>query len=345
MAGFFASFPSSSGGVTSVNSLTGALTLAAGSGITITPSGNTLTISATGTGGIASINADITAAQTLTVGTSGTDFAIVDGGGGSHVFNLPDASATSRGALTSADWTTFNNAASNSANVALSNLVSTSVNADLVPSGSGKNLGSLATTWDNLYASNINGGTYYGATGGNDSNALFGSPLGIYPDSVDPVTVTPIAGELYYNTTSDVLRFYNGSVWGDVASSSEGANVNLTSPQSIGTGTPLVFNAGEYVFDTGNFSSTDSQFTVSKAGIYTISSFSVFNTPNTYAFIEYSINGAANIEFAFGYAPTGVNPRVIGTAVLNLAANDVITFFGTRGASGSLFTNLFISGS
>ncbi len=41
----------SSGGVTSVNGLTGALTLAAGSGITLTPSGNTITIAASGGSG------------------------------------------------------------------------------------------------------------------------------------------------------------------------------------------------------------------------------------------------------------------------------------------------------
>lgn len=59
--------------------------------------------------GITSINADGTVAQTLTVGTTGTDFAIVDNGSGDHKFNLPTASATNRGALSSADWTTFNN--------------------------------------------------------------------------------------------------------------------------------------------------------------------------------------------------------------------------------------------
>lgn len=59
--------------------------------------------------GITSINGDSTAAQTLSVGTAGTDFHITDAGGGSHVFNLPTASATNRGALSSADWTTFNN--------------------------------------------------------------------------------------------------------------------------------------------------------------------------------------------------------------------------------------------
>ncbi len=62
-----------------------------------------------GGGGITSINGDATTTQTLTVGTTGTDFAIVDDGVGDHKFNLPTASAVNRGALSSADWTTFNN--------------------------------------------------------------------------------------------------------------------------------------------------------------------------------------------------------------------------------------------
>jgi len=58
--------------------------------------------------GITAINSLTGAVQTLGVGTSGTDFAIVSSGT-SHTFNLPNASASNRGALLSADWTTFNN--------------------------------------------------------------------------------------------------------------------------------------------------------------------------------------------------------------------------------------------
>ena len=58
--------------------------------------------------GIASINSDTTSAQTLDVGTTGTDFAIDDDGVGTHTFNLPTASHTNRGSLSSADWDTFN---------------------------------------------------------------------------------------------------------------------------------------------------------------------------------------------------------------------------------------------
>lgn len=94
------------GGVTSLNTLTGALALVAGSNISITPLGNTLIIATIGD--IASINGDTTTAQTLTVGTAGTDFAIVDNLTGNHTFNLPTASAVNRGALSSADWSTFN---------------------------------------------------------------------------------------------------------------------------------------------------------------------------------------------------------------------------------------------
>jgi hypothetical protein len=58
-------------------------------------------------GGVSSLNGLTANTQYLAVGTSGTDFAIsslTD----THTFNLPTASAANRGALSSADWTTFN---------------------------------------------------------------------------------------------------------------------------------------------------------------------------------------------------------------------------------------------
>lgn len=53
-----------------------------------------------GSGNVTSINADTTAAVTLTAGTAGTDFAIVDNAAGDHLFNIPSASATARGLVT-----------------------------------------------------------------------------------------------------------------------------------------------------------------------------------------------------------------------------------------------------
>jgi hypothetical protein len=58
--------------------------------------------------GITALNGLTAQVQYFAVGTSGSDFnisSVTD----THTFNLPTASATNRGALSSADWSTFNN--------------------------------------------------------------------------------------------------------------------------------------------------------------------------------------------------------------------------------------------
>jgi hypothetical protein len=57
--------------------------------------------------GINAINGLTAQVQNLATGTSGTDFGI-SSAGSTHTFNLPTASAENRGALSSADWVTFN---------------------------------------------------------------------------------------------------------------------------------------------------------------------------------------------------------------------------------------------
>lgn len=77
--------------------------------ITMHTENNTLCqIVTTFTTGLTSLNGLTAQVQNLAVGTSGTDFNIASATA-THTFNLPTASATNRGALSSADWTTFNN--------------------------------------------------------------------------------------------------------------------------------------------------------------------------------------------------------------------------------------------
>jgi hypothetical protein len=57
-------------------------------------------------GGVSALNGLTANTQYFATGTSGTDFAI-SSVTDTHTFNLPTASATNRGALSSADWSTF----------------------------------------------------------------------------------------------------------------------------------------------------------------------------------------------------------------------------------------------
>ena len=72
-----------------------------------TENGNLCEVLTTFTTGLTALNGLTTQVQNLAVGTSGTDFAI-SSATDTHTFNLPTASATNRGALSSADWITFN---------------------------------------------------------------------------------------------------------------------------------------------------------------------------------------------------------------------------------------------
>lgn len=65
------------------------------------------TLNASG-GGITTLNTLTAATQTMVVGSANNDFTITSGTA-THTFDLPTASASKRGALSTTDWTTFNN--------------------------------------------------------------------------------------------------------------------------------------------------------------------------------------------------------------------------------------------
>jgi hypothetical protein len=85
--------------------------------IFVTTSGRTITlhtednnlcqIITTFTTGLNALNGLTAQVQNFATGTSGTDFGI-SSASSTHTFNLPTASASNRGALSSGDWTTFN---------------------------------------------------------------------------------------------------------------------------------------------------------------------------------------------------------------------------------------------
>jgi hypothetical protein len=88
-----------SGGVSSLNGLTGSLTLIGGTGITVTPSGSNITISATNSGTVTSVTA-----------TS----PLFSSGGSTPNLTIQVANSTENGYLSSTDWNTFNSKGSGS---------------------------------------------------------------------------------------------------------------------------------------------------------------------------------------------------------------------------------------
>jgi hypothetical protein len=95
--------------------------------------------------GLNALNGLTAQVQYFATGTSGTDFAI-SSATDTHTFNLPTASATNRGALSSADWSSFN-----SKQNALTNPITGTAAAGQVAyfTGATTQAGSANLVWDN----------------------------------------------------------------------------------------------------------------------------------------------------------------------------------------------------
>lgn len=94
-------------GTSIINSNTsgsGAITFQEGAGIDISESGNTITIDNIG---MTSLNGSSYGSQVFEIDSFGTNFSISTGTN-NHIFSIPNASATKRGLLSFADWSTFN---------------------------------------------------------------------------------------------------------------------------------------------------------------------------------------------------------------------------------------------
>jgi hypothetical protein len=177
----------------------------------VTHSGRTITLHTennhlcqvitTFTTGLTALNGLTSQVQYLTVGTSGTDFAI-SSATDTHTFNLPTASATNRGALSSADWTTFNNKTSN---------LGTVTSVGLSSATSGVTIGSTPITTSGTITLAI-------ATASGSQNGLLSSTDWTTFNSkqnalTNPVTGTGTSGQVAYFTGTSAISSESNLVW------------------------------------------------------------------------------------------------------------------------------------
>lgn len=223
-----------------------------------------------GGGGITTLNPGSNTGPTVTLatGTSGTDFGI-SGGANTITFNLPNASASARGLLTSADWSTFNSKAaadlSNLSGPTAINLPTltfagaagltasgTNQNVSLIPSGTGQILmGSAAGNLSNLV--NID---RTATDPGSTSNRGLYSRSGLAVTAADSSSYNTVGALLYgrikgtstKNITTSPFGLAGAWVFADSEAGATGTISNV-----IGTYTSAVNNSGTWTNYYGSY--------------------------------------------------------------------------------------------
>jgi hypothetical protein len=148
--------------------------------------------------------------QNLAVGTSGTDFAI-SSATNTHTFNLPTASASNRGALSSSDWTAFNGKQDtlvSGTSIKTINTISLLGSGDITIGGGGLTVGTTAIASGTIGRILFQNGSNVLA----QDSALFwdntNKRLGVGANSNSPSAALQVRTNV--NTAHDILQISNG---------------------------------------------------------------------------------------------------------------------------------------
>ena len=173
----------------------------AGRTITLhTENGHLCQVITTFTTGLTALNGLTSQVQYLATGTSGTDFNI-SSATATHTFNLPTASATNRGALSSTDWTTFNSKQNALSGTGFVKISGTTISYD----NSTYYLASNPNSYIALTNLSAGAGISY-----NNTTGVIASTITQYTDALAraaiSLTTTGTSGAATYNSTTGVLN-------------------------------------------------------------------------------------------------------------------------------------------
>ena len=178
----------------------------------VTHSGRTITlhtednhlcqIITTFTTGLTALNNLTKQVQYLATGISGTDFnisSVTD----THTFNLPTASATNRGALSTTDWTTFNSKQNALNGTGFVKISGTTISYD----NSTYYLASNPSAYITLTSLSAGAGISY-----NNTTGVIASTITQYTDALARLAISESVTGLDYNNTTGVFSLTSGYV-------------------------------------------------------------------------------------------------------------------------------------
>jgi hypothetical protein len=265
-----------------------------------------ITINGTSTSLGGSINVGtVTSVAALTLGTTGTDLSstvATDTTTPVITLNVPTASATNRGALSSTDWTTFNNKGSGTVtSVALTAPAMFTVTGSPVTSS-----GTLALTYSGTALPILNGGT-----GQTTANAAF--------NALAP-TQTSNSGK--YLTTDGT-----NTSWATVASGSNAyTRTSFTATASQTTFTATYTVGYIQVFVNGVFLNDADYTATNGTSVVLAVACNAGDIVETIAFTTFSV---ANTVSSFSGGTTGLTPSTATTGVVTLAGTLAVANGGT----------------
>jgi hypothetical protein len=286
-------------------------TLTAGTGVSITNASGSITIDNTSP----SSGGTVTSVAALTLGTTGTDLSSTVANSTTTpviTLNVPTASATNRGALSSADWTTFNNKGSGT-------VTSVTGTSPVVSSGGTTPAISLATAYGdtlNPYASKT-------------ANFFLAAPNGVAGAPTFRAVVVADIPTLNQNTTGSAATLTTGrtlAITGDLAytSPSFDGSANVTAAGTLAT---VNTNVGSF---------TNATLTVNGKGLITAASSGTAPVTSVTATSPVASTGGATPVISMPAATTSVSGYLTSTdwTTFNNKGSGTVTAVSVASANG-----------
>ena len=159
----------------------------------------------------------------------------------------------------------------------------------------------------------------------------FLQPLNLLNATADPIPA--VQGDVYYNSTSDKIRFYDGSQWNDVGSGGGGVTVSETAPTSPELGD------GWFKSSTSELFFYDGTFWIEATS--TVENFLLFEVGSTPPSSPMEGQGwFNNVDGDFYIYDGSFWQQVVRTVIVDLEADTSPTLSATLDAGGNALDNV-----